>query len=273
MNDKYLVDTSLVIYFLYNSKYSSHLRSEYIKEGKIFGSIYVRKEFLHAFVYSGVNLSALASISEDADEFMTQVSQFFNRLPKTMLQILGKIVSRAPPEWTTKSIAEKIAVEVHSMLSQYDRVFSSKTNNKVGCCLGTTNFHLDLNILDTCRTDFIRAMDQGCTDCSVNRHLNESKPSIKSLLEDDSCIAGKAASEFLKITSKHHRIDCKKCRNIGDLVISVDCPKSQIIFTTDKDFIAYCNSLNKKCLQPISFTKFHNDRKAAKAQSESITSP
>jgi hypothetical protein len=255
---KFLVDTSMVPAAVAFSTPRQIARFREVTDGgALFSSIYTRMEFIRRWVSPLISLAGMAAQYRDVSGFFTYISQSFSpRDLKSYIQMVGDGWEDLKSAKSTAELSERFALQAVGLMKRFEKRMAPGVPNKCGCQIGGLKLKVDFNAPMKDLTAFVVAFETVVRDCAINRFLNlqNSVGTAAKLISHtalDKVDAVKALREFRE---KDKWITCKECKQIGDVIIALEQPKSLTLIHGDKkSFPAIAAVLGKTevCIESV----------------------
>jgi hypothetical protein len=244
---KYLIETSAVSVAI-NQSTPNHYQAfrEAVSDGELWTSVYIRMEFVRRWIKYFFRLATTLQHFRNIPDALRHENQSFSiRDVKAINELIASLVEKQGTLSVDATADEIVRVAIWK-LRKFDRLFQKKTNNACGCQIGGKKLHVDFNTLWDDVRSFIKATGN-VDDCPINHFLD-----FRPLSDATTLVSGAAAAEtsavkaLLEVRRKETKVDCKRCKRLGDAVIALDQPRSWTLVHIDEAFDAICAALEKK---------------------------
>jgi hypothetical protein len=233
-----LISSSSVVKKYYNEKFG----------GKVYYCSYVKMEFIRGYIiptisfYFTLRLPKITCIS-DAISLWSQ--KFQTRELKAVLSMLSGLLSNHNFDFNdlnNKELAlQRIADYIRRILTIVENKYKDIGIERTLCSKSILNINFDPINIDVSFKEFIDAFSKkDWKSCNINSFLIKNKNLINKIIEyKEIDIPNSNPEGFIKIieeleTEKNNT--CKRCKLIGDLVISIISPKDMKLEHTDYSF-------------------------------------
>jgi hypothetical protein len=247
---KYLVETSAVPAAI-GASTAAHCRhyTEVVRDGRRWTSVYIRKEFIHAFfcelAYAAFYISQRTSVR---DSLVLLANRFSIRSIKVDVIALGILLDQQKAMHNPSIAAEEIGSLAIRWLKTFDRLFRDKIPNQAGCLIGLKKPTIDYNTLLKDLNGFYEDFTEPVSDCPINDFvgIGSSEGGRPALLSEESVQKIDSIRQLTMLLEAGRRFVCDDCRKIGDTVIALEQPEDQCLLHLDNAYNKFCSILKRE---------------------------
>ncbi len=244
---EYLIESSAAPVSI-NHSTPKHYKAykDLVADGEVWTSVYIRMEFVRRWIKYFFRLAFTVQHFEDLSDAIRHENQSFSiRDIKAITEVIASLVEKKE-SLTVDATADEIIRVAIWKLRKFDRVFQKATNNACGCQVGAKKLHVDFNTLWDDVRCFLKATGN-VEDCPINEFLDFGPLSdATKLLSDAAAAETSSVRSLLKVRQKGTKVNCKRCKKLGDAVIALDQPRSWILVHIDEAFDVLCGVVRKK---------------------------
>lgn len=247
---KYLVETSAVRGAIGSTTepHAEHV-AEILSDGRLFTSVYIRMEFIRRWICQTIHAAIIIRQCSDAASGLGVLEQeFSSRGVKADLAAFSEVLRNVGGIGNdSKSVSEELASSAVRWLRRFDRIFSSRINNRSKCKRGGRELNVDFDSLLMDLNEFREAFMDPVSDCEVNHFLELSNE------QSEACrLAAQVTAEQPKRKAKtcmtmeefgreNKWITCSECEKIADPIIALEQSKSWTLVHLDEAFNFLCH--------------------------------
>jgi len=248
---KYLVETSALRPALGSpsAKHNQHF-AELVKDGELYGSVYVRMEFIRRWICYFIRAGSVINQCGTVTNGLYHLEQDFGRGPKGALAMIQGILSRAGVLDDTPKIAiEEIASYLTRFIKRFDEVLQKRTANASTCRIGDKTLAIDFNCALADLTRFYTDFNTPIQNCEVNNkllQLSRRRSRANLLLEDAKTKKLDSVQNLRELKEKKTWVTCTECQTIGDVVIALEQEQDVHLVHIDGAYNQLCPVLGRK---------------------------
>jgi hypothetical protein len=236
-------------------------------------SFYIRKEFVWAFICELSHMAFYISQRTSVrDALVLLANRFSIRAIKVDMMAIATLLEERKAMHSPSAAAQEIGSLAIRWLKTFDRMFTSKTPNEVGCRIGHKRPHIDYKTMLTDLHAFYEDFTEPVDDCPVNEFVGIGEPFGRgqALVSEKTTEKLDSVKEIAKLLKSGSRFVCDDCKKIGDALIALEQPEDLCLIHIDKAYNRFGPFLKREHRQLKSAFAIDNEVMAANGSPKTV---